>query len=152
MCHYALKDFWKARTMLVGALELCKDKQQSVSDYMQLAEILNNLGCLSFLLNHPIAAKKMIKESVQVQLAIQTHMVYIGNKQSRYSACLNMSVTQANIGYLKLSTRDYSAAVSTFQATLLVSSCIIFRLLYLAEDDYTHIITSPLKDPATPPR
>ena len=122
-----MNDFLKSRKILLGALELCKQKRRFVSDFTQLAEILNNLGCLSFLLGNLGICMKVFTESIQVQTALQNRLVYVGTRHLRQAVCLNITVASSNLGYVQLCIRDHLAATKAFEGAIVVSDFFVFK-------------------------
>jgi hypothetical protein len=93
-----------------------------LSDHRQVAEILNNLGCLSYMGGEIERAMLFFKESLKVQTTASDHSMYIGSKFSCHSASLNLSITRANIGFLSLTYfRDANESVTIFESAVKVS-------------------------------
>ena len=85
-----MDNFADAHTNLELALALAGSKARTTSDYCQLGEILNNLGCLSYMCGQPTKAMKLFRESLDVQLAVLNSTLYGGSKYSAHSATLSM--------------------------------------------------------------
>ena len=90
-------------------------------DYCQLGEILNNLGCLSYMCGQPSKAMKLFREALDVQLAVLNSTLYGGSKYSAHSATLNISITRGNIGFLALVLKDVSSGIVALESALRVS-------------------------------
>jgi Tfp pilus assembly protein PilF len=84
-CQFALEDFPRAHSNLEEALSLSGYNTETVSDYRQLAEILNNLGCLSYMGGKPDKAKALFKESLQAQAIAADDSLYTGTQFSWHS-------------------------------------------------------------------
>jgi tetratricopeptide (TPR) repeat protein len=79
-CQFALEDFPRAHSNLEEALSLSGHNTETVSDYRQLAEILNNLGCLSYMGGKPDKAKILFQESLQAQAIAADDSLYTGTQ------------------------------------------------------------------------
>ena len=128
ICLYALDNFGEARARLEEALDYAKRSAPTIEDRIQIAEILNNLGCLSYMSGEPIEAKALFKESLDVQFTVMSESLYSGPTHSVHSVSLNISITRANIGFLKLVTKDLPVAITALEAALMVG-CSTFDLL-----------------------
>jgi hypothetical protein len=107
------------------ALKLSRDEIHTVSDNRQVGEILNSLGCLSYLGGEIERAMLFFRESLKVQKMTAEHSMYVGSKFSCHAASLNMSVTSANIGFLSLTFyRDTTESVAIFESALRVSTAV----------------------------
>ena len=96
-CQFALEDFPRAHANLEEALSLSGHYTETVSDYRQLAEILNNLGCLSYMGGKPDKAKILFKESLQAQAITADDSLYTGTQFSCHSG-------ESELDSLKIST------------------------------------------------
>ena len=127
ICLYALDDFGGAHAKLEEALNFSKRSAPTIEDRIQIAEILNNLGCLGYMCGNPIEAKAYFKESLDVQFAVMSEYLYCGPPHTMHSVSLNISITRANIGFLKLVTKDLPIAITALEAALMVRSNLITR-------------------------
>jgi Tfp pilus assembly protein PilF len=84
-CQFALEDFAQAHSNLEEALSLSGHNTETVLDYSQLAEILNNLGCLSYMGGKPGKAMRLFQESLQAQAIASDNLLYTGTKFSCHS-------------------------------------------------------------------
>jgi hypothetical protein len=113
------------------ALKLSREEIHTVSDNRQVAEILNSLGCLSYLGGEIERAMLFFRESLKVQKMTSEHSMYVGSKFSCHAASLNMSVTTANIGFLSLTFyRDTTESVAIFESALRVSTALRATFLH----------------------
>ena len=87
---------------------------------MQMAEILNNLGCLAYMCGHPVAANTFYRESLDVQFGVLSQSLYLSSASVGHSISLNISITRANIGFVKLVTKEISVAVTALENALMV--------------------------------
>lgn len=117
-CRFAMDNFADAHTNLELSLALAGSKARTTNDYSQLGEILNNLGCLSYMCGQPTKAMKLFRESLDVQLAVLNSTLYGGSKYSSHTATLNLTVTRGNIGFLALVLRDVSSGILALEAAL----------------------------------
>ena len=118
IAKYASNDISRARVVLEEALELARKTISSLSDHHQLAEILNNLGCLAYQTGHSEQAMAYFHDSLQIQELATGHSLYIGSKFAFQVGTLNMSVIRANIGFLHLASEDTSQCISLFDAAV----------------------------------
>ena len=122
MCRFALEDYSTAYPELEHALSLSRDEIYTLSDHRQIAEILNNLGCLSYMGGEIERAMLYFRESIKVQTIASEHSMYVGSKFSCHAASLNMSITTANIGFLSMTFyRDAAESVAIFESAVKVS-------------------------------
>jgi tetratricopeptide (TPR) repeat protein len=121
ICLYALDDFAGAHARLEEALHFARDSASTLDDRMQIAEILNNLGCLSYMCGQPLEAKQLFKESLDMQFIVMSQSLYEGSSQTVHSVSLNISIARANIGFVKLVTKDLPFAITALEAALMVS-------------------------------
>jgi Tfp pilus assembly protein PilF len=115
VCMFALENFEGANAKMDEALGLSEGSIATLADHYLLAEILNNLGCLSYVSGQPDKAMELLEESLRVQLFASDHSLYVGSKFSSHSSSLNVSITKANIGYISLVARDLSTCVASFE-------------------------------------
>ena len=121
MCRFALEDYTEAYSDLHDALSLSRTITKSLSDYRQLAEILNNLGCLSYLGGELEKAMVFLREANKIQMIASDNSLYIGSKFSSQSVALNTSVTHGNIGFISLLLQDVTESVTTLETAMRVS-------------------------------
>jgi tetratricopeptide (TPR) repeat protein len=126
LCHHALDDFSKSHKQLELCLESAKGYCKTITDFIQIAEILNNLGCLSFMGGEHDTAMKMFSESLDVQEAILSHSLYGGSVLAGHSTNLNISITRANVAFLKLCAEDHLAAILSFEAALSTQQMLLY--------------------------
>ncbi|CAB9499805.1 repeat-containing protein [Seminavis robusta] len=117
-CRFAMDNFADAHTSLELALALAGSKAKTTNDYCQLGEILNNLGCLSYMCGQPSKAMKLFREALDVQLAVLNSTLYGGSMYSAHSATLNISITRGNIGFLALVLKDVSSGIVALESAL----------------------------------
>ena len=120
ICLYASNELAEAHKRLVEALEFAR-KSRPTEDRMQTAEILNNLGCLAYMCGQPLAAHATFLDSLEVQFAALSESLYEGSASLGHSISLNISITRANIGFIKLVTNDLPVAVTAMENALMVS-------------------------------
>lgn len=115
ICQFALDDIVEAAKSYEECLDLAQKSAKSISDQRQIAELLNNLGCLAFLAGRPEKALELFNESFRSQGVALDHSLYAGARFSCHSSTVNMSVTRSNIGFLALLTRDIPKALEAFE-------------------------------------
>jgi len=120
LCHYALDDYETAHKSLENVLDLSKNHLAGLTDFMQVAEVLNNLGCLSFMCGQAGTSMTMFKECLEIQTAVLKQSLYSGPKLAGQSTSLNISVTRGNIGYVQMLTKHSGPAIVEFEASLMV--------------------------------
>ncbi len=119
-CMYALNEFADAHAKLEQALVFARKNSQDLGDRMQMAEILNNLGCLAYMCGQPVAANSFFRQSLDVQFAVLSHSLYLSSAAVGQSISLNISILRANIGFVKLVTKEIPMAVSALENALMV--------------------------------
>lgn len=124
-CLYALNEFAEAHAKLEQALVYARSNSRDLEDRMQMAEILNNLGCLAYMCGQPSAAKTFFRESLDVQFGVLSQSLYLSSSSIGHSISLNISITRANIGFVKLVTREIQVAVTAFENALMVRELIL---------------------------
>ena len=123
MCRFALGELAEAQSALGEALSHAREKLSRISDYRQLAEILNNLGCLFYVAGQREQAMKSFLESLEVHSEAAEFSLYAGSRFSCHSGSINMSVTKANIGFLALAERDIPLSISSLELAMKVGRC-----------------------------
>jgi hypothetical protein len=118
MASYALDDIPGSIAKLEEALQLARGNTSRLSDHHLLAEILNNLGCLSYQTGKADRALELFDESLQIQRIAADHSLYVGSKLSCHQETINMSVTKANIGLLHLAIKDASQCIDLFESAI----------------------------------
>jgi hypothetical protein len=116
-----MDEYETAHKSLEQVLELSKNHLAGLTDFMQVAEVLNNLGCLSFMCGQSGSAMTMFKECLEIQTAVLKQSLYSGPRFAGHSTSLSISVTRGNIGYVQMLTKNAGAAIIEFEASLMVS-------------------------------
>lgn len=118
VCHIALEDFSNALNYFQHALSLSREQTSTLADHRQLAEILNNLGCLAFITGDAEKARRFLGEALNLLTVASDHSIYVGSKFSSHTATLNISIIKANAGFLLLSLRDIKQSINLFEAAI----------------------------------
>jgi len=120
VCRYALNEFAEAHAGLEEALACAKRRRSiTLEGRLQVAEILNNLGCLAYMSGQPTAASSYYRDSMDIQFKALSDSLYLGNATSGQSISLNISIARANIGFIKLVTKDLSVAITALENALM---------------------------------
>ena len=93
----------------------------SLDDQVQMGEILNNLGCLAYMSGQPEAAHSYFRECMDVQFRALSDSLYERSAVIGQSISLNISIVKANIGFIRMVTKDLHVAVTAFENALMVS-------------------------------
>ena len=120
ICRYALNEFAEAHARLEEALELVRNRCPLLEDRVQMSEILNNLGCLAYMCGQPVAAKAFFRDSLDIQFSALSESLYESSAFLGQSISLNISITRANIGFIKLVTKELDVAVTALENALMV--------------------------------
>lgn len=128
-CMYALNEFAEAHANFEQALVYARTFAKDLGDRMQMAEILNNLGCLAYMCGQPGAANKFYLESLDVHFGVLSNSLYFSSAAVGQSICLNISITRANIGFVKLVTSELPVAVTALENALMVRFIYMFSYL-----------------------
>lgn len=91
----------------------------TIDDRMLMAEILNNLGCLAYMCGQPVAANGFYRDSMDVQFGVLSDSLYAGNATWGQTISLNISITRANIGFIKLVTKELPVAITALENALM---------------------------------
>lgn len=126
LCNCALGNFSKAHSDLEQCLESSKGHCKTITDFIQISEILNNLGCLSFMGGDSETAMQMFVESLNVQHAVLSHSLYSGSLLAGHSTNLSMSITRANVAFLKMCSKDYVGAILAFESALITQQMLLY--------------------------
>jgi hypothetical protein len=118
-CRYAINEFAEAHARLEEALVYARRTCVTIDDRMQMAEILNNLGCLAYMCGQPVAANSFYRDSMDVQFGALSDSLYAGSATWGQSISLNISITRANIGFIKLVTKELSVAITAMENALM---------------------------------
>jgi tetratricopeptide (TPR) repeat protein len=119
VCRYAMNEFEEAHAKLEQALAYARRSCTAIEDRMLVAEILNNLGCLAYMCGQPVAANSFYRDSMDVQFGVLSDSLYAGNATLGQTISLNISITRANIGFIKLVTKELPVAVTAFENALM---------------------------------
>jgi hypothetical protein len=120
VCRYALNEFAEAHAGLEEALACAKMRQSATLEgRLQVAEIMNNLGCLAYMSGQPTTASTYYRDSMDIQFGALSDSLYLGNATSGRSISLNISIARANIGFIKLVTNDLSVASTALENALM---------------------------------
>ena len=120
ICRFALDDYSTAYSEMEEALLHAREETTTLADHRQLAEILNNLGCLAYLGGKIDRATLYFRESLMIQNVVSEQSIYLGSKFCGLSATLNSSVTKANIAFLSLVLRNLEESVALFESAFRV--------------------------------
>jgi tetratricopeptide (TPR) repeat protein len=118
MCHFALGHWTRAHSNLELCLRFAKSRRKRMTDYLQIAEILNNMGCVTFMGGDVEAAKVFLLESSNLQRAVMNHDLYEGSVLSSHATTLNFSITYANVAFLLMDSHEYVSAISSLEKSL----------------------------------
>jgi len=120
VCRFALNEFAEAHSGLEEALACAKRRRSTTLEgRLQIAEILNNLGCLAYMSGQPTTASSYYRDSMDIQFGALNDSLYLGNAMSGQSISLNISIARANIGFIKLVTKDLSVAITALENALM---------------------------------
>lgn len=120
VCRYALNEFAEAHAGLEEALACAKRRRSTTLEgRLQVAEILNNLGCLAYMSGQPTTAATYYRDSMDIQFGALSDSLYLGNATSGQSISLNISIARANIGFIKLVTKDLPVAITALENALM---------------------------------
>jgi tetratricopeptide (TPR) repeat protein len=122
VCNCALQNLDDANRDLEFAVSHLQGNLRTMSDYRQLAECLNNIGCLSYRNGNIELAEAQFTEALECQAIVAQNSLYAGSKYSSHAASINVSVTEGNLGFLGLSKKDYDASVTLFEFAVHVRS------------------------------
>ena len=67
----------------------------------------------------PTTASSYYRDSIDIQFGALSDSLYLGNATSGQSISLNISIARANIGFIKLVTKDLSVATTALENALM---------------------------------
>ena len=147
ICHYALNEFGSAHARLEEALEVAST--QTLEDRVQVAEILNNLGCLAYMCGQPLAANAFFRDSLDVHFRNLGESLYAPTPALGQSISLNISISRANIGFVGLVTKDSQLSITALENALMVSVILVSSLLNLEMSNFCLIFITGTTNIAT---
>lgn len=126
LCRFALGQFSKAHAALELCLTAAKGQIKAFMDFAQIAEIMNNLGCLAFMGGDPKAAMEMFVETLKVQQSVMSNSLYSGSLLAGHSTHISISIVRANIAFLRLCGKDYAGAIVFFERALVSQQLLLY--------------------------
>eukprot|EP00531_Pseudo-nitzschia_arenysensis_P000459 CAMPEP_0116147190 /NCGR_PEP_ID=MMETSP0329-20121206/17617_1 /TAXON_ID=697910 /ORGANISM="Pseudo-nitzschia arenysensis, Strain B593" /LENGTH=1026 /DNA_ID=CAMNT_0003643091 /DNA_START=136 /DNA_END=3216 /DNA_ORIENTATION=+ len=145
VCRYALNEFAEAHAGLEEALACAKKRASSTLEgRLQVAEIQNNLGCLAYMSGQPATAATYFRDSMDIQFSALTDSLYLGNAISGQSISLNISMARANIGFIKLVTKDLAVAITALENALMEQQILLKGLDETLVSTMDHLALSNL--------
>lgn len=93
-------------------------KDYFVKEDTGASRILNNMGCVHFEMGKPGSAIGFLQKALAIQ-----HMS-LGSTPNAESALLSLSITQSNIGHIKLAYGNYDDALVVLEEALLVQQSV----------------------------
>ena len=120
ICHFAMEDYTSAYSELELALSLSRDNIHTLSDHRQIAEVLNNLGSLSYMGGEIERSMLLFRESIKVLTrAVDFAMYSSESKFDSHSTMLALTIAKSNVAFLSLTFyRDVSESVSMFESVI----------------------------------
>lgn len=120
ICHFAMEDYTTAYSELELALSLSRDNIHTLSDHRQIAEVLNNLGSLSYMGGEIERSMLLFRESIKVLTrAVDFAMYSSESKFDSHSTMLALTIAKSNVAFLSLTFyRDVSESVSMFESVI----------------------------------
>ncbi len=119
ICHFAMEDYTTAYSELELALSLSRDNIHTLSDHRQIAEVLNNLGSLSYMGGEIERSMLFFRESIKVLTRAVDFATYSESKFDSHSAMLALTIAKSNVAFLSLTFyRDVSESVSMFESVM----------------------------------
>jgi len=125
LIEYGLGNTQSACNIIAESIKLLSASR--ANNLPKLAEMQNNLACFHIDQEHLVVAKNLLRNSYEWQMKSLRKCAYIkdqgysrNEQQTRKAELINISATVANIGVIKLKSKDYDQAVIAFEDTLLV--------------------------------
>ena len=119
ICHFAMEDYTTAYTELELALSLSRDGIHTLSDHRQIAEVLNNLGSLSYMGGEIERSMLFFRESINILSRAVDFATYSESKFDSHSTMLALSIAKSNVAFLSLTFyRDVSESVKMFESVI----------------------------------
>ena len=119
ICHFAMEDYTSAYTELELALSLSRDAIHTLSDLRQIAEVLNNLGSLSYMGGEIERSMLYFRESIKILTKAVDFATYSESKFDGHSTALALSIAKSNVAFLSLTFyRDVAESVTMFESVI----------------------------------
>jgi tetratricopeptide (TPR) repeat protein len=119
ICHFAMEDYTTAYSELELALSFSRDAIHTLSDYRQIAEVLNNLGSLSYMGGEIERSMLYFRESIKILTKAVDFATYSESKYDSHSTILALSIAKSNVAFLSLTFyRDVSESVMMFESVI----------------------------------
>ena len=119
ICHFAMEDYTTAYSELELALSLSRDAINTLSDHRQIAEVLNNLGSLSYMGGEIERSMLYFRESIKILTKAVDFATYSESKYDSHSTILALSIAKSNVAFLSLTFyRDVSESVAMFESVI----------------------------------
>lgn len=115
----SLEIFNEALEMRERESSRCYDEDDKKKSNLQIAKILNNIGCVYFEYGEFIDAKDTYDEALEIQRDI------LSETEITDPVNLAMASTLCNLGYSCLEERDWSAAIKHLKEALNIQRCIL---------------------------
>jgi hypothetical protein len=114
-----MEDYSTSYTELELALSLSRDGIHTLSDHRQVAEVLNNLGCLSYMGGEIERAMLFFRQSMKILIKAVDFATYSDSKFDSPSTILALSIAKSNVAFLSLTFyRDVVESVSMFESII----------------------------------
>jgi hypothetical protein len=114
-----MEDYSTSYTELELALSLSRDGIRTLSDHRQIAEVLNNLGCLSYMGGEIERAMLFFRQSIKILKKAVDFATYSDSKFDSPSTILALSIAKSNAAFLSLTFyRDIIESVSMFESVI----------------------------------
>ena len=114
-----MEDYTAAYSELELALSLARDVIHTLSDHRQIAEVLNNLGSLSYMGGEIERSMLFFRESINILTRAVDFATYSESKFDSHSTMLALSIAKSNVAFLSLTFyRDVSESVTMFESVM----------------------------------
>jgi tetratricopeptide (TPR) repeat protein len=119
MCHFAMENYTLAYSQLELALSLSREGIHTLSDHRQVAEVLNNLGCLSYMGGEIERAMLFFREAMKILTKAVDFATYSDVQFDSHSTILALSIAKSNVAFLSLTFyRDVTESVTMFESVV----------------------------------
>jgi tetratricopeptide (TPR) repeat protein len=114
-----MEDYTTAYSELELALSLSRESVHTLSDHRQVSEVLNNLGCLSYMGGEIERSMLFFRESINILNSAVDFATYSESKLESHSTMLALTIAKSNVAFLSLTFyRDVSESVTMFESVI----------------------------------
>ena len=109
-------EYYSALSLYNEAMEILKQDDDSLTSRSLISTIHNNMGCIYIRMGKPSDAL------IHLERSSSHGRIELGSDMNAELSLLNLSISEANVGYVKISQREFHEALVIMEESLLVRS------------------------------